>query len=93
MLYKFHRINNFLYQLLIDSSLWFSKPCDFNDPFDVQFQLNLTSTPEQKEEAIKTLIGQVKPTYSKVDDKVVPDIMKKRVDQIFASVGCVTNQR
>jgi hypothetical protein len=55
--------------------------------------LNLTSTPEQREEAIKTLIGQVKPTYSKVDDKVVLDIMKKRVDQIFASVGVLKSLR
>jgi hypothetical protein len=82
MLYKYQRINSFLFQLLIDNSLWFSKPCDFNDPFDVQFQLNLKSTKEQRDEAVKTLVNQMKSTNMYFNETLVYDTLSKRAEEI-----------
>lgn len=52
MLYKFHRFNNFLFNLFIDSTLWFANPKDFNDPFDMQFSSDLNYDSDSKEDII-----------------------------------------
>jgi len=41
MIYKYHSNNEFLFQLLIDNSLWFSKVTDYNDPFDMKFNFEI----------------------------------------------------
>lgn len=33
-LYKYYSINDYLYEVIKSSSCWFSRPSDFNDPFD-----------------------------------------------------------
>ncbi len=53
MLYKFHRINNFLFNLFLDSSLWFSNPADFNDPFVMRFSSNLKMGNDIKEKLVE----------------------------------------
>ncbi|WP_163401536.1 DUF2971 domain-containing protein [Flavobacterium fluviatile] len=45
--YKYHRINKFLYDLLINNEIWFSDPYSFNDPFDCNLTIDGNNTPEQ----------------------------------------------
>lgn len=45
--YKYHRINKFLYDLLINNQIWFSDPYSFNDPFDCNLTIDGDNTPEQ----------------------------------------------
>ncbi len=58
MLYKFHRINNFLFNLFLDSSLWFSNPGEFNDPFDMRFSSNLKMDSDFKEKTIENELSK-----------------------------------
>lgn len=81
-LYKFHRINKFLYQLLIDNQLWFSKPYDFNDPFDTQFISDLKSTDKLKTEAVETLVKQMHTDDFRFNKEVVKQVLLKRANEI-----------
>lgn len=45
--FKYHRINQFLYDLLINNEIWFSSPYSFNDPFDCNITIDGNNTPEQ----------------------------------------------
>lgn len=45
--YKYHRINKFLYDLLINNEIWFSEPYSFNDPFDCNLTIDGNNTPDQ----------------------------------------------
>lgn len=45
--FKYHRINKFLYDLLINNEIWFSNPFSFNDPFDCNLTIDCNNTPEQ----------------------------------------------
>lgn len=40
-LYKYRAANDFFFNMLETGSLWFSRPADFNDPFDCRLKLNL----------------------------------------------------
>lgn len=43
-LYKYCRINQWLYENLINGTLWFAKPKTFNDPFDCNNPVNIGAT-------------------------------------------------
>lgn len=45
--YKYHKINKFLYDLLINNEIWFSNPYSFNDPFDCNLTIDGNNTPKQ----------------------------------------------
>jgi len=47
-LYKFHPLNQYLFELLLDNTLWCSKPEHFNDPFDLKFKLEIEIPEEEK---------------------------------------------
>lgn len=50
IIYKYFTINEYLYQLLINSEFWFSSPKEFNDPYDCNICLNEKEyTPEEIE--------------------------------------------
>ncbi len=40
-IFKYHRINKFLYDLLINNEIWFSNPFSFNDPFDCNLTIDV----------------------------------------------------
>lgn len=46
-LFKYHRINKFLYDVIVNSELWFSDPFSFNDPFDCNLTIDGNNTPQQ----------------------------------------------
>ena len=46
-IYKYHKVNKFLYDLLINNELWFADPFSFNDPFDSNITIDGNNTPEQ----------------------------------------------
>lgn len=39
--YKYHSVNRYLFDLLVNQEFWFSKPKDFNDPFDCNIDLHI----------------------------------------------------
>ena len=41
VVYKYARIDQYFYQLIIRGELWFSSPADFNDPFDCNIPWDL----------------------------------------------------
>ena len=43
VLYKYMAINSNLFSLLINNELWFSKPSDFNDPYDCNLSYDLSA--------------------------------------------------
>jgi len=49
--YKYHSVNRYLFDLLVNQEFWFSKPKDFNDPFDTS-QSNFQ---EYKEWLVKSM--------------------------------------
>lgn len=46
-LYQFRKIDNFLFQTLINKTLWFSSPKVFNDPFDCQLPVQIDNSLEE----------------------------------------------
>lgn len=40
-LYKYYSINDYLYEVIKSSSCWFSRPSDFNDPFDCNLDISI----------------------------------------------------
>lgn len=78
MLYKFHRINQFLYSLLLDSKLWFSTPNEFNDPFDLRFISGLQTNKRQKDSAINNLIIQLSDNKIKFNKSKVRQALQKQ---------------
>ena len=46
-IYKYHKINKFLYDLLINSEIWCADPYTFNDPFDCNLTIDGNNTSEQ----------------------------------------------
>ena len=46
-IFKYHKVNKFLYDVLVNNELWFSDPFSFNDPFDCNITIDANNTPEQ----------------------------------------------
>ena len=46
-LFQFRKIDNFLFQSLINKTLWFSSPSVFNDPFDCQLPVQVDNSLEE----------------------------------------------
>jgi hypothetical protein len=47
LIYKYHEINQFAYDIIINSELNFKNPFMFNDPFDCNLTIDANNTPEQ----------------------------------------------
>jgi len=56
MLYKYHGINKFLFKLLSENKLWFSRPDRFNDPFDCSVQFDFGATQAQAQKSLENII-------------------------------------
>lgn len=69
MLYKFHRINEYLTSLIENNSFWFSKPTEYNDPFDMQFSGNLKSTTEDSKLMQKSIKLNIQSEYENISEE------------------------
>lgn len=47
LIYKYHKINQFAYDLLINSEIYFENPYKYNDPFDCNLTIDANNSPEQ----------------------------------------------
>ncbi len=47
ILYKYHKANDYLLEIIKRNSLWCSNPNDFNDPFDMRFLIDYKSLYDQ----------------------------------------------
>lgn len=77
MLYKFHRINKFLYQLLVDNNFWFSDPKEFNDPFDMRFFSNLTISVEEKESMYNEMTQSIRQEYPFLNEDAIKGLVSE----------------
>lgn len=82
MLYKFHQINKFLYQLLIDNNLWFSDPREFNDPFDMRFFSNVIMSPDKKENMYNEMIKNVQQEYPFLKEDEIKGFITETAEQL-----------
>ncbi|MBL0883576.1 MAG: DUF2971 domain-containing protein [Chitinophagaceae bacterium] len=57
ILYKYRPLNENTDKIFTESSLWFSSPLDFNDPFDCQHELDTNNTEEEIIEYLKAQDG------------------------------------
>lgn len=46
-LYKYYSVNDNLYKVISSHSCWFSKPSDFNDPFDCNLDVSIGKSAEE----------------------------------------------
>ena len=46
-LYKYYSVNDNLFNLIRNHSCWFSKPSDFNDPFDCNLDISIGRNPKE----------------------------------------------
>src|ERR1700761_4662043 len=84
-IYKYTKVDQYFYDLLINAKLWFSNPQDFNDPFDnnISFQKDLNEAELRslmKSEDFKklsrfdeeTIVGYFKNNPAKLDQVYTP---------------------
>ena len=64
-IYKYRALNSNTEKIFTDSKLWFSKPNDFNDPFDCQVIVDTKNTDDE----IANFLRQNAPTMSSKDVK------------------------
>lgn len=46
-LYKYYSVNDNLYKVIRNHACWFSKPSDFNDPFDCNLDVSIGNNDEE----------------------------------------------
>lgn len=46
-LYKYYTVNDNLHKVISKHSCWFSKPADFNDPFDCNIDISIGKSSEE----------------------------------------------
>lgn len=87
-LYKFFSINEFFVDSIKNSYIWFSKPLDFNDPFDGNISLQWDGTLEQYEKYLEGAAqGRLTPDKIKEYAKKMyenPKIAKDFLDRIVS---------
>lgn len=76
--YKFHKINSYLFQLLESSSLWFSHQKDLNDPFDCKYSLSDSYMSKILLESSADLFNDLK--------NVRPDIVGDNPEQFYSQI-------
>jgi hypothetical protein len=76
-LFQFRKIDNYLFQTLINQTLWFSSPRVFNDPFDCQLPVQ---TDNSLEEITKYLLklNEIRKYYSNKKDII------KRANELYS---------
>lgn len=74
ILYKYHKANNYLLELIKRNSVWCSNPYDFNDPFDMRFLIDFKEIyNDLKLEAEKELKTKY-PTFSHLIPNAIQQI-------------------
>lgn len=89
-LYKYFTINDNFYSSIEESYLWFSKPSDFNDPFDCK--MNLKKSPGRAgEQIVKNLSEDLRALLtSPMDrDEFAYLMMKKTYNDLRDKIGIV----
>ena len=66
-LYKYRPFNQYSLQSLIDKAVWFSKPSDFNDPFDCGFVTDSNRLDENVKYALKKICSKTGRSIEKID--------------------------
>lgn len=90
-IYKYAKLDNHLYELLIRSQLWFSSPRDFNDPYDCNICLDDGRFSPERETSFR-YVGKDQRYVVEVKDRSSSDIQKevqKEVDN--AAVCCFSS--
>jgi hypothetical protein len=82
MLYKFHRNNKFLFNLLLDSSLWFSNPKDFNDPFDMRFSSDLSFDEVLPKDILQLEVAKYAFSKLGIDEEQFLDQIDKEIEHV-----------
>jgi hypothetical protein len=59
-LFQFRKIDNYLFQTLINQTLWFSSPRVFNDPFDCQLPVQTDNSLEEITKYLLNLNNKIK---------------------------------
>jgi DUF2971 family protein len=80
IVYKYCSMNKFLKNLLVDNSMFFNNPYNFNDPFDC----NLVINNEVKKEDIKSYYDSNRWSGKKKDDPLIKDIFDSKFTNIPA---------
>lgn len=98
MLYKFHRINANFDTLIKNNSFWFSKPSEYNDPFDMQFSGNLKSTLEEYELMEKGIKQNIQSELRVIRDEYLSELVSQTlalldVDKTINELLALTLQR
>jgi len=71
-IFKYHQINKFFYDLLINNELWFSDPLSFNDPFDCNLNIDANNNTKDIEKYYKAAFWN-KQENSDIDTKALKD--------------------
>lgn len=84
IIYKYFRINENLYQLLINNQLWFSYPGDFNDPYDCYFNFSKEITVQEAIDFMKRNFAKGDAMLDEIDytSEVIqrsPDLIKEQL--------------
>lgn len=88
-LYKYRAFNEYSLQSLINEVAWFSKPIDFNDPFDCGIQIDDLKVKESIQGAVKHIyaeLGKAPPEISD-EDFFVKDEDKKAFNDFKESIS------
>ncbi|MCX6600505.1 MAG: DUF2971 domain-containing protein [bacterium] len=101
-LYKYRRVNNDTLSSIRESTLWFSSPADFNDPYDCQLSMDPSGTKEAWRLFLVNNLPFVKNSpVSKnelirrfIDDKQIhtrpgyaKELFQRVIDEIRSSIG------
>lgn len=82
MLYKYHQINSNLTNLIENNCFWFSKPSEFNDPFDMRFFSNLKSTQKEIRVMREAIKANVKADNPNIIEKDLEAFLKKALELV-----------
>ena len=81
-LYKYYSVNDNLYKVIRNHACWFSKPSDFNDPFDCNLDVSIGKNDEEVIENMeKSSMSQLLNEELSHKDDDVQEAGKKMVDK------------
>jgi hypothetical protein len=82
LIYKYTKLNQHFYDMLIRRELWFTSPSLFNDPFDCSMPIDFYIT---EEEACKSFINRARliyPNYGVTDDESPITAVKQLLEYV-----------
>lgn len=94
-LFKYRQFNNYTESIFTDNALWFSKPADFNDPFDCKI-VDLGNYTSRDIIDYLVVRGMDTPNASSaalrnaVDAKFIPNLLEQCKDEVFDNRGILS---